>query len=521
MKRFRILILFIIPGIFNSAISFGDDNSKTWPFFQSCQPHRSLQVMAHRGAAMAAPENTIPAIALAAELGFEWVEIDVRLTQDGHHVLLHDSALDGKTNGKGEVANMTLEAIQKLDAGSWFAARFAGLRVPTLDEALAFAKGKINFYIDCKKTDPKLLVQEISRRQMENQVAVYGDVEFIKSIRSLSNGSIPVMAKCHNEEELKTLAESIQPAIVEVNAEDLTKVLVEAAHRAGILVQVKALDNDDRPEVWMDCLEKGADFVQTDYPDRVQAAYFHRVVSKPACWISAHRGVKILAPENTLPAYVKAIDLGCDFMEIDVHTSSDGKLILMHDSEADRTTPLKGALSNFTFEMLRSVSAGAWFADRFRDEKIPTLAEALQTAKGRIRIYLDNKETQPKPLMDELNRFDFADNVAIYGGNFDEMAKLQALKPDIKLMPPLHKAENLPEIAKRVKPYALDVSWNILSSQLIADCHKLGIKVFSDAMGDHEKIDDYLQAIGWGIDLIQTDNPLLVQRALEIAAAKN
>lgn len=480
-----------------------------------------MQVMAHRGAAMAAPENTIPALALAAELGFEWAEIDVRLSKDGRHIIFHDEELDRAANGRGAAASRTLEEIQKLDAGSWFAERFAGTRIPTLDEALVFAKGKINLYLDCKQVDLKLLVQEIAQRQMENQTVVYGDMESVITVRSLSNGKIPVMAKCHDEEELKTLVEQIQPAILEVNAADLTISLVEAAHRAGVFVQVQSLDKNDRPEVWKDCMAKGVDFIQTDYPDLVQAQYFHRAVPKPACWISAHRGVKILAPENTIPAYQKAIDLGCDFMEIDVHTSSDGKLVLMHDSEADRTTPLKGALSNFKFDMLRSVSAGAWFANSFTAEKIPTLAEAAQVAKGRIRIYLDNKETEPTRLMEELKQYGVADDVAIYGGNFDEMAKLQALKPDIKLMPPLHDRKNLEDIAKRVKPYALDVSWDILSQQLISDCHKLGVKVFSDAMGDHENIDAYLQAIGWGIDLIQTDNPLRVQRALEIAAKKN
>jgi glycerophosphoryl diester phosphodiesterase len=70
-----------------------------------------------------------------------------------------------------------------------------------------------------------------------------------------------------------------------------------------------------------------------------------------------------------------------------------------------------------------------------------------------------------------------------------------------------------------LKPYAFDTRWEILSRELIARCHTLGIKVFSDALGEHERVEDYLQAMAWGIDLIQTDYPLRVMRAIELGPA--
>ncbi len=93
-------------------------------------------VIGHRGAAGRAPENTLAGLRLAKALGCRWVEFDVRLTGDGALVLCHDPRIERTTGGSGPVSGQTLAAIRKQDAGSWFAPRFAGERVPTLEEAL-------------------------------------------------------------------------------------------------------------------------------------------------------------------------------------------------------------------------------------------------------------------------------------------------------------------------------------------------------------------------------------------------
>lgn len=95
------------------------------------------RVIGHRGAAGAAPENTLASIAKAKELGASWVEFDVKLTKDGHAILFHDDRLERTTDGRGGVAATTLAEIKGLDAGSWFDRSFRGEPVPTFDEALA------------------------------------------------------------------------------------------------------------------------------------------------------------------------------------------------------------------------------------------------------------------------------------------------------------------------------------------------------------------------------------------------
>lgn len=91
-------------------------------------------LFAHRGDLAHAPENTLPSFSQAIQKGADGVELDAKLTADGHVIVIHDESVDRTTDGKGKVASLTLEAIRKLDAGSWFDAKFAGAKVPLLEE---------------------------------------------------------------------------------------------------------------------------------------------------------------------------------------------------------------------------------------------------------------------------------------------------------------------------------------------------------------------------------------------------
>lgn len=94
------------------------------------------KVIGHRGACGYAPENTLESIKTAADIGAKWVELDVKLTRDGVPIIFHDEELDRTTNGSGLVANTDYADIQMLEAGSWFSDGFAGIKIPTLEEAV-------------------------------------------------------------------------------------------------------------------------------------------------------------------------------------------------------------------------------------------------------------------------------------------------------------------------------------------------------------------------------------------------
>ena len=110
-------------------------------------------VIAHRGAARRAPENTLPAFRLAADLGAEAIELDARLTADGVVVVHHDQTLDRTTTGTGRLAQCTRQELQSLDAGVKFGAAFAGERIPTLDEVFEAVGGRVLINVELKNYD--------------------------------------------------------------------------------------------------------------------------------------------------------------------------------------------------------------------------------------------------------------------------------------------------------------------------------------------------------------------------------
>ncbi|MFO7631868.1 MAG: glycerophosphodiester phosphodiesterase family protein [Caldilinea sp.] len=110
-------------------------------------------IFAHRGARRVAPENTLPAFAIALEMGVAGIEFDVHLTADGHLVVIHDFAVDKTTDGHGPIAGMTLADVRRLDAGSHFAPAFAGAQIPLLEEVLDLVGNRCRLNIEIKSTD--------------------------------------------------------------------------------------------------------------------------------------------------------------------------------------------------------------------------------------------------------------------------------------------------------------------------------------------------------------------------------
>jgi glycerophosphoryl diester phosphodiesterase len=487
---------------------------KKFSFFEPVNPPRSVQIMAHRGMAMLAPENSARAVTECATDFVEWAEVDVRLTKEGQHIIFHDDRLDTKTNGKGSVDSHTLAQLQELDAGSWFAKRFQTNRLLSLPELLALAKGKVNLYLDCKSIDPELLVKEIKTAQMENQVVVFGTPALLAAVRKASQGAIPLMAKYRSSFDWATFVKEVAPHAVEIDADELTAELCRKFFAQGIKVQAKVLGTkQDQPETWQKLIAAGVDWIQTDDPAGVAITALRRRIPKWPVMLGYHRGANRYAPENTLPAIKKAVAMGADFVEIDVRTTKDGQLVLMHDSTVDRTTNGTGKVRDLTLAEIRKLDAGSWFSSAFRGTQVPTLDEALAALGDKTAVYLDAKDISPEAVLAALKEHNLLERHVVYQ-SLEYAQKLQALDKRLRPLPPLRTATDFPKVAE-IKPYGVDLSWRLVSKEWIDACHEKGIKVFSDALGLFVSVDQQKQAIAWGIDLIQTDYPLRVLHAIE------
>ena len=114
------------------------------------QYYSSLLNFAHRGASARAPENTLAAFELAAELGADGIEFDVQLSRDREAVVCHDFVVDHTTNHRGRVRDFTVGELKRMDAGSWFSPRFAGQTIPTLQEVIDRVGGRLLLNVELK-----------------------------------------------------------------------------------------------------------------------------------------------------------------------------------------------------------------------------------------------------------------------------------------------------------------------------------------------------------------------------------
>ncbi len=331
----------------------------TFPFVQPPNTFNIVQPVVHRGSMRIAPENTLPALQSCVSDFIPWAEVDVRLTKDGKHVLLHDATMDRTTNGKGKLSDLAADQVYELDAGTWFGPRFKGTKVSTLTEALEYAKGKLNLYLDCKAVDARLLVQEVLAAGMEKHVVAYGSLELAKEVRAASQGKVAVMIKCRPGSNLHQLPQAERPDAVEINAEDYTPELGKQLDMAGIRILINCLGAErDAPEVWKKMLRQGQRWIQTDDPAGLLMTAARMKWPKFPVKISCHRGANRYAPENTLPAFKEAMRLGIDYLEMDIRTTLDNQLFIMHDNTINRTTTGKGKVREQTASQLHDLDAG-------------------------------------------------------------------------------------------------------------------------------------------------------------------
>jgi glycerophosphoryl diester phosphodiesterase len=108
--------------------------------------------------------------------------------------------------------------------------------------------------------------------------------------------------------------------------------------------------------------------------------------------VVAHRGASGVAPENTLAAIRKALETSADFIEIDIHQSKDGEVVVMHDATVDRTTNGTGQIADLTLAELKQLDAGITFDSAFAGERIPTLAQVLNLVKGKKKLLIELKK---------------------------------------------------------------------------------------------------------------------------------
>lgn len=232
--------------------------------------------IAHRGASGHAPENTLAAFRLAAEMSAKFIETDLQLTRDANIVAMHDPTVDRTTNGRGRISKMSLAELRGLDAGVKFLSvegkSYKGERVPTLDEILGFAQtADVSFYLEMKESQSwgfeQALVGALRRsREMNRVIVISFDATALAAVRrtesTLMTGLLDEKPSVQSVEKAQALGvRQYLPRADRVSPE-----MIAVAHRADLRVVVWTVNEvEDLRTV----LTWGVDGIITDYPDRL------------------------------------------------------------------------------------------------------------------------------------------------------------------------------------------------------------------------------------------------------------
>lgn len=229
-------------------------------------------------------------------------------------------------------------------------------------------------------------------------------------------------------------------------------------------------------------------------------------------YVIAHRGVHHSIPENSLPAYQKAIELGCDFIEIDVRTTLDQKLVSIHNATIDAYVDgVSGKVSEMTREQLKQLDIGLKTGEKWKNTRIPTLEEILQLCTGKIGIYLDLKDGDPDQIIGLLKAFNMTTRTVWYvpASRHKTLMEIKQLCGECIVMPDPGSSDNLERVFAAYNPVAVasDMThFNLMFGQKAA---KRQVMVFVDENERNPELlpGQWQQMIDWGVAGIQTDYP--------------
>lgn len=386
-------------------------------------------VISHRGDWRNTPENSIRAIQNCIDLGVNMVEIDIKKTKDNELILLHDKTLDRTTTGKGLPQDYTLAEIKqmRLRNGAGVATSH---QIPTLEEAMIVAKGKIWVNIDKGYDYFDLVEKVLEKTGTTQQVLIKAGLPYQKVVAEnkavldkLFFMPIIDMANPDAMTMVEEYIKNMQPKVFEVCFTQIDQALqnvLDRIQKSGSKVWINTLWpslcaglNDDRAveenqqdSIWGKVIEMGASFIQTDRPKELvnylrnqgksvnTAGYIRKKLmdrDQHYVHVVSHRGDWKQFPENSLDAINSIIQMGGDVVEIDVQRTKDGQLILMHDERLDRTTNGKGLIAETTFADIQKLFLKDHNGN-VTQHKVPTLKEVLLMSKGRIMLNLDKAD---------------------------------------------------------------------------------------------------------------------------------
>ena len=457
--------------------------------------------IAHRGASGHRTENSLAAFALASDLFAEMWELDLRMSADGVAVVSHDDNLARVTGRRLRISEATWSEICSVRMQD-------GQFVPRLENVvdLAVERGA-GLYIEAKSEgSANAALQVLEVRNFTFAAIGSFNVGWIAALRR-EGCPYPLSVLVPNGADPFSYSAEARPDILHLCWRDassephnlITEDLVSRCKRVGAAI---VLWHEDRREV-LDGLEGLP--VLGICSGRPEALKPCRPGDGKAPGIVCHRGANFLAPENTREAVRPCIDQRFQFVEIDVRTTADGELVVIHDAALDRTTNGIGPVSSRTLAEIRNLDAGRWKVPGHTRLRVPTLNEMLDMAQGRIGVYIEIKDAEPEAVLSEVVKRGMIETVFFWCWEKEVLRDIRRQVPDARLMVPRREYSSLEAAIS-------DYSANIVEFELgrdslseIAACQELGVQSMVFCLSDD--LADLAKVLAVSPDLVNLDRP--------------
>jgi len=224
----------------------------------------------------------------------------------------------------------------------------------------------------------------------------------------------------------------------------------------------------------------------------------------------AHRGFSGIYPENTLLAYEKAVQIGADFIELDIHQAKDGDIVVCHDAAIDRTTNGSGYIKEMDYSKLLKWDAGSWKG--YPGEKIPLLSDVFRRVGDKIRIFIEIKECNVSDLISLIKEFKMERRVVVGSFNLEYIKQMRSLCGEICTA----------LISSRI-PEDLDLLIKLGIRQLSIEFHQLNKGIVKELVSrgflvnawTPDSEEDLKRCLSYGVQFLTTNRPDILKEIIQ------
>ncbi|MDX1736914.1 MAG: glycerophosphodiester phosphodiesterase family protein [Alphaproteobacteria bacterium] len=443
-----------------------------WSWMET--PNGQPLSVAHRGASGHAFANSFEAFEKAIALGADMLEVDIRCSKDGFAYVQHDADLLSVCGKDVNIADLTRQEISSLST-------FHGAPIPEFEDIVKLAKAHdVGIYVDAKSKDGAFKAIDILLQHQFEYAAIGSfDIETCQALKA-NDCPYPVATLIPVGEDPFDYAARSQADIIHLCWENacpqpqflIDEDLMQRASEKNLKIM---LWHEERPEVIGELLGKRVLGICSDKPEMLKP--YNSQQSRTAL-IVCHRGANLYAPENTLHAAELAYGMGMDVVEIDVQTTRDGKLVVIHDQKIDRTSNGQGLVCDFTFDELKSFDFGSWYSPFFKAMRIESLSAFIDLTKRYDRqLYIELKETaEAQDVLNTVVEADFLDNCFFWSFDQEKLKTIRKCSSQARLMARRQDYASLSETIASFDAEIVEFAYGLDDMAEIETCKSLGIK---------------------------------------------